>query len=204
MKEIFLQKYMTPILLAIIIFASNFINTDLFDFGSLNFSVWFALSFLSFVCGWYINKTLKWKSGGAIVFAITIASTLISIVLITFFGEYFGTGSVISENIIVYSLRNVMLGSMALFGMSVAEVIFYQKEIGILEDRIAQYESYVKDAKKEAELTLKEARIHSEKIINDAENKAKNILLKRERIEKELKEFIQIERELIKKYEENS
>lgn len=204
MKEIFLQKYMTPILLAIIIFASNFINTDLFDFGSLNFSVWFALSFLSFVCGWYINKTLKWKNGGAIVFAIIIASTLISIVLITFFGEYFGTGSVISENVIIYSLRNVMLGAMALFGMSVAEVIFYQKEIDVLNDRIAQYEHYIKDAKKEAELTLKEAKIHSEKIINDAENKAKNILLKRERIEKELKEFIQIERELIKKYEENN
>lgn len=204
MKEKFLQKYMTPILLAIIIFASNFINSDLFDLGSLNFSVWFVLSFLSFACGWYINKTLKWKNGGAFVFAIIIASTLISITLITFFGDYFGTGNFISENIIIYSLRNVMLGAMALFGMSVEEVIFYQREIGLLEERLSHYESYVKDAKKESELTLKEAKIHAEKIINDAENKAKNILLKRERIERELKEFIQIERELIKKYEENS
>jgi hypothetical protein len=40
------------------------------------------------------------------------------------------------------------------------------------------------------------------KIINDAEAEAKNITLKKERIESELKEFIQAEKELIKKYED--
>ena len=42
----------------------------------------------------------------------------------------------------------------------------------------------------------------SEKIIFDAEANAKNTLLKKERIESELKEFIQAEKELIKRYEE--
>ena len=58
------------------------------------------------------------------------------------------------------------------------------------------------DAKKEAELALKEARVKAEKLINDAELHAKNTILKKERIERELKEFIHTERELIKKYEE--
>jgi regulator of protease activity HflC (stomatin/prohibitin superfamily) len=58
------------------------------------------------------------------------------------------------------------------------------------------------DAKKEADLTLKEAKIQAQKLINDAELNAKNIFLKKERIEKELKEFIQIEKELLNKYED--
>ena len=38
-------------------------------------------------------------------------------------------------------------------------------------------------------------------MVNDAEAKAKNIILKKERIENELKEFIQTEKELINRYE---
>ena len=43
----------------------------------------------------------------------------------------------------------------------------------------------------------------AEKIVNDAQAAAKNITLKKERIESELKEFIQAEKELIKRYEES-
>ena len=57
-------------------------------------------------------------------------------------------------------------------------------------------------AKKEAELTLKDAKVTAQKLIMDSELAAKNTILKKERIESELKEFIQTERELIKKYEE--
>ena len=58
------------------------------------------------------------------------------------------------------------------------------------------------DSKKESALALKEASLKAEKIINEAEANAKNTFLKKERIENELKEFIQTERELIKRYEE--
>ncbi|MDP3580611.1 MAG: hypothetical protein Q8S39_01675, partial [Ignavibacteria bacterium] len=50
--------YLTPALLVIIIFSSNFLSTDLFKAGYSNFSVWFVLSLFSFACGWLINKTL--------------------------------------------------------------------------------------------------------------------------------------------------
>ena len=55
--------------------------------------------------------------------------------------------------------------------------------------------------KKEAELELKDAKIKAQKILNDAEAEAKEITLKKERIEKDLKEFIRTEKEFIKKYE---
>ena len=53
------------------------------------------------------------------------------------------------------------------------------------------------------EIELREAKVKAEKLLNDAETSAKNTILKKERIEREIKEFIQTERELIKRYEES-
>ena len=89
MKNIF-ANYGVPFLLGLLIFASNFLNTSLFNFGDRNFAVWFVLSVLCFACGWYINKSLGWQLGGKVVFAVIVAVTLISIVIIIFFNEYFG------------------------------------------------------------------------------------------------------------------
>jgi regulator of protease activity HflC (stomatin/prohibitin superfamily) len=63
-------------------------------------------------------------------------------------------------------------------------------------------EATAADSKKEAELLMREAKLNADKIVSEAEATAKNIFLKKERIEQELKEFIQTERELIKRYEE--
>lgn len=200
-KKIFID-YSSAVLLAVFIFASNFLNTNLFGFGQLNFAVWFVLSILGFACGWFINRTLGWHKGGKIVFAIIIAVTIISLFIVIFFSEYFSATELITENLILYSLRNITLGAMGFFGMAVQEVLGSERESVLLKEKIKVYEQTMLDAKKEAELTLKEAKINAQKIINDAELQAKNIFLKKDRIEKELKEFIQIERELIKKYEE--
>ena len=64
------------------------------------------------------------------------------------------------------------------------------------------FEESIVDSKKEAELEIKAAKIRAQKIIYDAEAVAKNTLLKKERVENEIKEFIETERELIKKYED--
>jgi hypothetical protein len=197
-----LVNYGAAVLLAVFLFASNFLNTNLFDFGQLNFAVWFVLSILSFACGWFINRILGWRRGGKIVFAIIIAVTIVSLFIVIFFNEYFSAANLITENLILYSLRNITLGAMGFFGMAVQEVLGSERESVLLKEKIKVYEQTMLDAKKEAELTLKEAKINAQKIINDAELQAKNIFLKKDRIEKELKEFIQIERELIKKYEE--
>jgi len=40
----FFTKYSVPVLLGLLIFASDFLNTSLFNFGDRNFAVWFVLS----------------------------------------------------------------------------------------------------------------------------------------------------------------
>jgi hypothetical protein len=197
-----LLSYATPVLLGVLMFASNFLNTKLFNFGDNAFAVWFVLSVLCFATGWYILKTLGWRLGGKVIFAVIISVTFISIIMISLFMEYFSTREILTENLILYSLRNITLGAMAFFGMAVPEILALQKDIFVLEEKLKVFEEVVKDAKKEAELELKGAKIKAEKIINDAEQAAKNTFLKKERIESELKEFIQVERELIKKYEQ--
>ena len=157
---------------------------------------------MCFACGWYINKTLTWQTGGKVLFAVVIAVTLISVVMIIFFSDYFGAKELLTENLILYSLRNIMLGAMGIFGMAVQEVLSSEKETGILKEKVAVLEKVSDTSKKEATLIVKEAQIKADKIVNDAELVAKNIILKKERIEKELKEFIQTEKELIKRYEE--
>ena len=198
----FITKYSVPVLLGLLIFASDFLNTSLFNFGDRNFAVWFVLSILCFACGWYINRSLGWQLGGKVVFAVVVAVTLISIAIIIFFNEYFGTFELLAENLILFSLRVISLGAMGIFGMAIQEIISGEKEALILREKVKIFEATAADSKKEAELLLREASLKAEKIINDTEAKAKNILLKKERIEQELKEFIQTERELLKRYEE--
>jgi len=197
-----LVYYLTPALLGILMFSSNFLNTDLFKFGENNFAVWFVLSVFCFACGWVINKTFGWHLGGKIVFAMIVASSVVSIFVVSFFRQYFSANELRAENLILYSLRNITLGSIALFGMSIVQVLTMQKEFAILKEKSRLIEEGFIDAKKEAELELREAKIEAKKIVNDAEAQAKNTLLKKERIEKELKEFINAEKELIRKYEE--
>jgi len=105
--------YSTPGLLTVIIFASNFLSTDLFKAGYQNFSVWFVLSVFAFACGWLINKTLGYNHGGKIVFSVIVASAFVSILMISLFSEYFGLSALLVENMILYILRNITLGSMA-------------------------------------------------------------------------------------------
>ncbi|GIK62148.1 MAG: hypothetical protein HND39_08175 [Ignavibacteriota bacterium] len=198
----FISSYSVPLLLGLLIFASDFLNTSLFNFGDRNFAVWFVLSILCFACGWYINRSLGWQRGGRIVFSVTVAATILSIAIIVFFNEYFGTFELLVENLILFSLRNITLGAMGIFGMAIQEVLSGEKEALILREKVKVFEATAADSRKEADLLIKEARLTADTIINQAESNAKNTFLKKERIEQELKEFIQIERELIKKYEE--
>jgi hypothetical protein len=191
-----------PVLLGVFLFISNFLTPNIFDFGSSSFTVWFVLSVICFACGWYINKTLGWQLGGKVIFSVIIAGTLLGIITITFFRDYFSAGELLAENLILYSLRNITLGAMAFFGMSVVEILTKQRDYLILQEKLKTFEDTLKDAKKEAELELREARVKAQKLLQDAEMSTKNLKMRKEALEKELKEFIQIEKELIKKYEQ--
>ena len=198
--------YTTALLLAIIIFAANFLSTDLFAAGMPAFAVWFVLSILSFVCGWVINKTLGYTHGGKVVFAVAIAAIFLSCVVITLFSDYFGFTSFLVENIILYLLRNISLGATALFGMAVSEVIILQKQVEKQTESGPDDETLtLSNAKKEAELIIEEAKLKAEKIIFEAEKKASETTFNKMKIEQQIKEFIRAEKDLLNQYrsEEN-
>lgn len=197
-----LANYGAVFLIGILIFISDFLDTNLFVFGENHFAVWFVISIMCFACGWFINRTLGWQYGGKVVFAVTIGVTILSIFMITFFSEYFASKELLFENIILYSLRNITLGAMGFFGMAIQQVLGEEREVVLLREKLKIYEEIKLDRNKEAELELKDAKLKAREILLNAEVQSKNIMLKKDRIEKELKEFIQAEKELIKKYEE--
>ncbi|GMU86032.1 MAG: hypothetical protein AMXMBFR48_12740 [Ignavibacteriales bacterium] len=199
-----LISYAAPVFLSLLMFFSNFMDTEIFRMGENNFAIWFVMSVFCFVAGWFINKTFTWQRGGKMLFGLIVATTVASNILVIWFSEYFTSGGLMSENIILFSLRNVFLGSMGFFGMSVSEVLRMESDLRLTREKLKVYETTIKDVKKESELIIKDAEVKAYKITAEAELIVKSAELKKERIEKELREFIQIEKELIKKYEGNS
>ncbi len=193
--------YLTAGLLAVVIFASDFLNTDLFKAGYQNFSVWFVLSIFAFACGWLMNKTLGYVYGGKVIFAVIVASSFVTVLLISFFNEYFGLTNLIAENMILYILRNITLGSMAFFGMAVCEVVHYQREHEHSQTKMDNYERVSEVSQKEAKLIVEDAKLKSEKMLYEAQKNLKDIVNIKNEVESRIKEFIAAERDLIKKYE---
>jgi hypothetical protein len=196
-----LSSFFAPAVLAVLIFSSNFLNTGIFNFNDNNFAVWFILSLFCFACGWLINKTMGWRWGGKVLFVITITTSLFSLVFIVFFGEYFSANNLVTENLILYSLRNVTLGAMGFFGMAIAEIFQLQRGLESIKSKMEGIKEKDSDGRIETNLLVKEAAFKAKSIITEAELEAQKILQNKERIEKELTEFIRTEKELIKKYE---
>lgn len=193
--------YATAGLLAVIIFASNFLSTDLFKAGYQNFSVWFVLSIFSFACGWLINKTLGYNHGGKVIFSVIVSTAFLSVFLISLLSEYFGLSEILVENLILYILRSITLGAMALFGMVVCELLIMQKDGNAAKLKLEEMTRMMNSAQREAQVIIDEARLKSEKMIYETQKSIDEILDRKNQVETRLKEFISTERELIKKYE---
>lgn len=193
--------YTTAGLLAVIMFASNFLSTDLFKAGYQNFSVWFVLSVFSFACGWLMNKTLGYNHGGKVIFSVIVASAFISILLVSIFSEYFGLSELIVENMILFVLRNITLGSMALFGMAVSELIIIQKDGEGNKNKLEEVRRLMANTQREAKLIIEDARLKSEQMLYETQQTIDDMIERKNLIEIRLKEFISAEKDLIKKYE---
>ena len=193
--------YLVPGLLAFFMFGSNFLSTNLFKDNVYSFSVWFVMSLFAFSCGWLINKVLGWKHGGKIVFAVIVATVFISVVMVSLFNDYFGISQLLTENMILYSLRNIMLGAMGFFGMTFAQLLHIQHENSALDSKNRQVENANDVNRRSADLTIKEAQMNAEKILFDAKMKAGEYENRLRTFETRLKELVQMERELLKSYE---
>jgi len=193
--------YATVVLLGLIMFSSNFLSPKLFTGEILNFAVWFILSIFAFSCGWIIDKTLGWRYGGKLVFAVIVATSIMSVFLVTFFRGYFGINEYLTENFILFSLRNIMLGVMGIFGLAVAELLAVQKEIEQLKHQTQLNRKIAEDAEREAEIIIREAKSKADAMLVEAERESLEMINRKKEIEIQLKEFLKTEKELIKKYE---
>ena len=196
-----LLNYFTPALLAVLVFLSNFLSTELFRAGFQNFSVWFILSLFIFVCGWLIDKIMGWRFGGKVVFSVVVGTTILAVTLIIFLNQYFGMNEILTENLILYSLRNITLGSIAFFGMAVAEVLILQKEVAVFKNNKQPDLDEKELAHKEALLIINNAKLEADKMLFEADKKQNEIITKKNKLENQLREFISVEREIISKYE---
>ncbi|MBI5809032.1 MAG: hypothetical protein HZA74_11590 [Ignavibacteriales bacterium] len=201
MKELKKYYYLIPALLAIIIIASDFLSTEIFKSSFQNFSVWFVLSVIAFAIGWFSNKSFGYHFGGKIIFAVIIASAIFSIILLTLFKEYFGLSDLLVENLILFTLRNIMLGSMAFFGMVVCELLILQKELVKNSSKEDEVKKILMNAQREAQIAIEEAKLKADKMLFDVQKKLNDMIERKNQIERRLKEFIQTERELLKQYE---
>lgn len=201
MSEKKIYYYATPALLAVFMFGSNFLSTDLFSSNVHDFTVWFVLSIFCFACGWIINKTLGWIHGGKVVFSVVVAVGVISVLMVSIFRDYFGVNDLLTENLILYSLRNITLGAMGIFGMAVAEMLILQRENEALSVKQKNYKDLYAEAERKVKLILDEAKLKADKIVFDADKKAAEIISKKHSIETQLRELIRTERELLDKYD---
>ena len=195
--------YLTPVLAAVLIFASNFLNTDIFNIGFQNFTVWFVLSLFTFACGWLMDQTFGWVKGGKLLFAVIVVAAFFGIVLVSFFREYFGLNDLLSETLILYTLRNVTLGTMGFFGMAISRLLIYEKQLEANKKILDDYEDKVPLAEREAEIVLKEAKLKAEELLLETQKKCNELIESKNKIDRQLSELIKTEEELLKQYESN-
>ena len=195
--------YVTPVLAAVLIFASNFLSTDIFNIGFQNFTVWFVLSLFTFACGWLMDQTLGWVKGGKVLFAVIVVSAFFGVVLVMFFREYFGLSDLLSETIILYTLRNITLGTMAFFGMAVSRVLIYERQLEANKSILEDFVDKIPLAEREAEIVLKEAKLKAEELLLQTQKKCNELIEAKNKIDRQLAELIKTEEELLKLYESN-
>ncbi len=204
MKGVKKIYFALPVLLAVLMFISNFLSTDLFRDNVINFAVWFILSIFAFSIGWIITNTLDWNLGGKIVFTVIVVTSFITLLFITVFHNYFNLNGVLTENLMLYVLRNIYIGLMGVFGMAVSKLIDLEKRIEITDGTIDRDNAIIQSAEEKAKVIISKAKLEAEKITFDAEKNLNHLIDTSAKIENKLAEFIKIEKELIEKYKSNS
>jgi len=188
--------FIFPLLLAFLLVLSNSLNTNMFTNSSSTFLVWFVLMLMSFFIGWVINNSFKWEKGIKTIFIVIFSSIFLSLVIVALFRNSFDLNTTLLGNFVFYSLRVFVLGSISIFGLSVAENIKNGKIISEKTNQVSE-----NNLSNNSDFLIKEAKLKAEKIIFDAEKEANKINERKVQIEIQLRELIHTEREVIRNYD---
>jgi vacuolar-type H+-ATPase subunit H len=199
-KKIF---FAYPIFLTFLLVISSFLSANLFVNSEYTFAVWFILMLVSFATGWLMNSGFMWNNGIKVILITTLISVVITLMIVALFRNNFDMNSSLVGNLVLYSLRVLVLGLSAVFGLSFSENMknVVQKNDTELDTDIP--EASISD---KAEYYINEAKLKADKLLFEAEKEAHQIRDRKTQIEMQLRELIHTEREVIRKYEseENS
>ncbi len=198
MNEIKKIYFVFPITLSFILIISNLLNANLFVNSDYTFTVWFVLLLASFSVGWLMGKGFKWNEGLKNIYISITFSIVISLILVAIFRNNFSMHSSLLGNLVLYSLRVLVLGSSAIFGLSVS---VNGKGENVVENNSPMDTTQDVDMSQKEEYFIKEAKLKAEKILFEAKKEAQQIKDSKAQMERELRELIHTEREVIRSYE---
>ncbi len=198
MNEIKKMYFVFPVTLGFLLIISNLLNANLFVNFDYTFTVWFIFLLASFAIGWLMGKGFKRNKGVKNISIVIVLSIIISLVLVALFRSSFDMNNTLLGNFVLYSLRIFVLGSSAIFGLSIS-----MNEKG---ENVAEVKSRIDttpdvDLAKKEEYYIKEAKLKAEKILFEAKKEAQQIRDSKAQMERELRELIHTEREVIRSYE---
>lgn len=85
--------------------------------------------------------------------------------------------------------------------MVACELIHLQRDGETGKHKLEELRRLMGNAQKEAQFIVEDARMKADKMLYDAQKAADEIIERKNQVEYRLREFIAVERELIKKYE---
>lgn len=198
MKEIKNILFVYPISLTFLLLLSNLLSANIFVNSDFTFLVWFVLMIVAFFIGWFINSSFKWLLGIKVVFISIISAILLSFIIIFLFRSSFSINNSLIGNIVLFSIRIFVLGSISIFGISFSENLKNRQQ----NDNLDKPEEYIPTNNIEnADLLIREAKLKAEQILFNAEKEINQIKERKMQIEIQLRELIHTEREVIRNYE---
>lgn len=187
---------------AVIIFFSNFGESEITAIKSLGFGFWFVMLLFAGSMGFILSYLFGLKRSLWIYLIIFLAISFISALIILITPTLF-TSSALSFNLFVVQILKIGLASVfGLLGGLIWQNIFLAKELVRADEKIKFYEKNVLDAKREAEILKKEAEVKANEMIFDAKKKVQEIEKLKRDLEIKLREFLQIELSVLNKHED--
>jgi len=197
-KEIKNILFVYPISLTFLLLLSNLLSANLFVNSDFTFLVWFVLMLVAFIIGWFINSNFKWLLGIKVVFISIISAIILSFVIIFLFRISFSLSNSLIGNIVLFSIRILVLGSISIFGISISENLKNRQQ----NDNLDKTDEKIPTNNVEnADLLIREAKLKAEQILFNAEKEINQIKERKMQIEIQLRELIHTEREVIRNYE---
>jgi cell division septum initiation protein DivIVA len=86
--------------------------------------------------------------------------------------------------------------------MSVSEVFLLQNNQTEKKIDTEEHKKLLNDAKRDAKIIIEEAQLNANKILFEAQKNLTDITERKKNIERKLKEFIAVEKDLLKSYED--